>query len=115
MLQIQGDDPLAVSGAQQCHHLPLAEGHRQGTAKGHQGHGTEQTDVGKARPVFPHPVEHSRQGDEVLRLVVEAFIAPQGLQDIDATKNEHPIGRFEPSGQKSEPPWSLLEDCSDNH
>ena len=28
-------------------------------------------------------------------------------------ENEHPIGRFEPSGQKSEPPWSLLEVGSD--
>ena len=92
MLQVQGDHPRAAGGAQQRHHLPLPQRHRQSAAEGHQGHGSKETDVGKPRPVLPHPVQHPGEGDEVPGLVVKAFVPLQRLQQVDAAEDEHPVG-----------------------
>ena len=74
------------------HLLRAAEIERERAAYHDHDHGAEDADVREAHGVALHAVEHARDADEVLGLVVIAPVAAQRLQNRDGDGGEEAVG-----------------------
>ena len=83
-------------------HFVHARVERCGGAHHHQHHGGEDADASQTRGVLLHAVDHARNRDKVLRLIIIGLVAPQQLERRDAGAGEQRVSAQDHQNHRQE-------------